>query len=58
MAQDRTNTHWWACSGKVGFGSPETAHKTVQRMAKYKQRRRGKIKVFKCDLCSQWHLGG
>ena len=53
-----TNKDWWGCTGKDGFPTRDKALLTIQRMGKSTQRRKGKIKVFKCDVCSQWHLGG
>lgn len=58
-------THDWrrlaACWGKAAHATAAGAHAVMKRMIrrhKHKIERHRRLTVYRCQHCSQWHIGG
>ena len=52
-----------SCEGKVGYGTPSQARRTLSSMRRQRRRlpkrrrRRLPLHVYQCRFCRRWHLG-
>lgn len=42
---------------KIGYTSRSEAQAAMSRMIRVGKRKDGKLGVFRCDLCQEWHWG-
>ena len=47
-----------ACIGKLPFESYSAAAKVIQRKKGKSSAKAGRLKIYRCNYCHHWHMGG
>lgn len=52
------NRPTWACAGKDAFAERTLADRVLFRMRRNRIARKAALKVYRCNFCHHWHIGG